>query len=60
MAKKEKSIVLTPRQAATMVDALMVCYGFIVDQIPHDEVTKLVAEMRQEIFGRIKEQENGK
>lgn len=60
MSKLEKKdqVVLSKRQAALMVDALMVAYGQIIDQIPLDDLVVTLAEMRKEIKDSLKKDSN--
>ncbi len=58
--EKKEEVVLTKLQAAVFVDAMMVIYGQIVDQIPLDDLVSELSSHREKIVQSFKEKVNGK
>lgn len=58
--EKPEKVVLTKLQAAVLLDAMMVAYGLIVDQIPMDDLVAELAEHRVKLVESFKNQNHGK
>lgn len=57
----ENEVVFTKREVSTVVDALIIAYGIMIDKMPLESVQAELKEMRQEVinsFNSFKTQED--
>lgn len=60
--EKKEEVVLGKLEAAVVVDALMIVYGLVIDQIPLDDLVEVLKEHRSKVIMSYKEKlkEDGK